>query len=165
MVNPRNKIKTVAELSLIIQEARQQQKTVAHCHGVFDFVHLGHIRYFRYAKERADIIYVGAVADRFVKKGPNRPYMNEALRLEWLASIEDVDYVVLNEHEGPWDLMRTLRPDLYFKSESDKPKLEDPTHGIHQDIAVMQEVGGRFAFIPEEVTLHSTDIFKLLGKE
>lgn len=159
------KILTVAELSTIIKQAHLEQKTVAHCHGVFDFVHLGHARYFRYAKTKADITYVGVVADRFVRKGPNRPYHPDTLRMEWLASFMDVDYVVLNEEEGPWSLMRAIRPDFYLKSESDKAKLDDPTHGIRKDMAVIEEVGGAFLFVPEEIEMHSTDIFKMLGKE
>ncbi len=162
---PFSKIKTTEELALLLNEARDQGKRVAHCHGVFDFVHLGHIRYFRYAKARADIIYVGVVADRFVHKGPNRPYHSQDLRMEWLTSLAEVDFVILNEEEGPWTLIHRLKPDFYLKSESDKAKLSDPTHGIRKDMAAIEEVGGTFLFVPEEINIHSTDIFRQLGTE
>jgi rfaE bifunctional protein nucleotidyltransferase chain/domain len=161
----RDKIKTPAELAEIVRALKADGKTVVHCHGVFDLVHLGHANYFEQAKRLGDVVYVGVIADRFVRKGPGRPYFTEAERLAWVAALESVDYVVLNEEEGPWSLMRAVRPDVYTKDESDRKKLDDPASKLHDDIRVIEEVGGRFVFIPVEVDLHSTDIFRKFNFE
>jgi len=162
---PNEKIKTPLELAEIVRARQAEGKTVVHCHGVFDFVHLGHANYFEQAKRLGDIVYVGVIADRFVRKGPGRPHFQEHERLAWVASLESVDYVVLNEEEGPWSLIRTARPNIFVKDEADRKKLDDPSSKLHDDIRCIEDVGGRFVFIPVEVNVHSTDIFRRLGLE
>ena len=49
------------------------------CHGVFDLLHLGHIKHFEKAKSFGDIVIVTVTPDQFVKKGPNRPVFNICL--------------------------------------------------------------------------------------
>jgi D-sedoheptulose 7-phosphate isomerase len=163
MASAEHKIKTPQELAAICSEARVNGKKIVHVHGVFDLIHPGHINHFEQAKALGDIVYVGLVADRFVRKGPNRPYFNEKNRLHWIAAMSAVDYVVLNEEEGPWSLMRLIRPDYYTKGESDRDKLNDPQHGLAEDKRLIESLGGQLAFIKEEVTVHSSDLFRALG--
>lgn len=164
MIPKEQKIKTPDEMAAICRAAQSEGKTVVHCHGVFDLVHPGHINYFEQAKKIGDIVYVGAIADRFVKKGPGRPRFPEEVRLGWLAALESVDYVVLNEEEGPWSLIRLVRPNFYTKGESERGKLENPESGLSQDKRVLEEVSAELRFTPE-VEIHSTDIFQSLGLE
>ena len=159
-----DKIKPPDEMAAICRAAQAEGKTVVHCHGVFDLVHPGHINYFEQAKKLGDIVYVGAIADRFVRKGPGRPRFPEDVRLGWLAGLEAVDYVVMNEAEGPWELMRLVRPNFYTKGESEKSKLDNPESGLSMDKRVMEEIGGELCFTPE-VEIHSTDLFRSLGLE
>lgn len=159
-----SKIKKPGELADIVRAAKAEGKKVVHCHGVFDLIHPGHIHHFEQARKLGDIVYVGAVADRFVRKGPGRPVFSEDVRMGWLAALESVDYVVLNEEEGPWSLMRLVRPHIYIKGESERVKLENPSGGLSQDKRVMEEIGGELRFTPE-LEIHSTDLFKQLGIE
>ncbi|OGL73290.1 hypothetical protein A3E39_01190 [Candidatus Uhrbacteria bacterium RIFCSPHIGHO2_12_FULL_60_25] len=158
------KIKTPDELARIVRALQAEGLTIVHCHGVFDLVHLGHVNYFEEAKKRGDFVYVGVIADAYVRKGPGRPWFSEIQRLTWVAALESVDYVVLNEEEGPWSLMRTIRPNLYTKGEDHLPMLADPSHGIHEDIRVMESIGGRVIFTPS-LLIHSSDLFRSLGLE
>ncbi len=158
-----HKIKTPAELAAICETERKNGKRIVHCHGVFDLVHPGHINHFEQAKALGDIVYVGVIADRFVKKGPTRPYFPQDIRLHWLAALSPVDYVVLNEEEGPWSLMRLIKPDFYTKGENDRAKLDDPNHGLRRDKELIESLGGQLAFIREEIPIHSSDLFRALG--
>lgn len=163
MRDRRAKIVTPEQLAEIVRAAKADGKKVVHCHGVFDLVHLGHINYFEQAHKLGDIIYVGVLADRFVRKGPGRPRFSEQSRLEWVAALESVDYVVLNDsEEGPWSIMRMCRPDFYTKGESERRKLDDPNSRLIEDKQVMEEIGGELRFTPE-VEIHSTDLFNALG--
>jgi rfaE bifunctional protein nucleotidyltransferase chain/domain len=157
--NTRTKIVTPKQLAAIADDARAQGKKIVHCHGVFDLVHPGHINYFEQAKKLADILYVGVIADLFVKKGPDRPRFKQDVRMPWVAALECVDYVVLNEEEGPWSLMRACRPHYYAKGDTERPKLENPESGLNKDKALMEELGGELRFTPE-VEIHSTDLFR-----
>ena len=164
MQDTRSKIVTPQAMAEIARKLQAEGKTVVHCHGVFDLVHPGHINYFEQAKKIGDVMYVGIVADRFVRKGPDRPRFKEDVRLPWIAALECVDYVVLNEHEGPWDLMRLCRPNFYTKGESERAKLENPESGLSQDKRTMEEIGGELRFTPE-VEIHSTDLFNAFDKK
>ncbi|MBU1907803.1 adenylyltransferase/cytidyltransferase family protein [Patescibacteria group bacterium] len=158
----RSKIVTPEELAQIAETARAQGKRLVHCHGVFDLVHPGHINYFERSHEFGDILYVGVLADKFVKKGPDRPRFPEQMRLAWVAALECVDFVVLNnEEEGPWHIMRIVRPHVYTKGVSEQAKLDDPNSPLHKDKTLIEELGGEIRFTPE-VEIHSTDIFKSL---
>jgi len=88
-----SKIKTIEELAKILNNFKEKGKKIVHCHGVFDLLHPGHIRYFEAAKKKGDILVVTITKDEYVNKGPDRPYFNEQLRLESVAAIECVDYV------------------------------------------------------------------------
>src|SRR2546423_1257903 len=94
-VDTLRKITKDNDLSKIIVHLKQQGKKIVQCHGVFDIVHLGHIRHFNLAKKEGDILVVTTTSDRFVKRGPGRPYFNENLRAETLASLNVTDYVCI----------------------------------------------------------------------
>ena len=75
--NARAKNKQIEELAEVVSSARANGKKVVHCHGVFDLLHVGHIRYFEQAKKLGDTLVVTTTPDRFVNKGPNRPAFSE----------------------------------------------------------------------------------------
>ncbi len=67
-----------------------------HCHGVFDLLHIGHIRHFEQAARIGDVLVVTVTPDRYVDKGPHRPAFTETLRAEAIGSLSCVDYVAIN---------------------------------------------------------------------
>ena len=79
------KIFSVADLSTERARLRQAGKTVVQCHGCFDIVHPGHIRYLRFARSLGDVLIVTVSSDDVVMKGYERPYIPENLRLDNLA--------------------------------------------------------------------------------
>src|SRR3989338_7744469 len=89
------KIKTPNALVKIVDELKKKGKTVVQCHGVFDLLHLGHIRHFNAAKKEGDVLVVTLTRDKYVKRGPGRPVFNEHLRAETLASLAFTDYVCI----------------------------------------------------------------------
>ena len=91
------KLQDLRELSRVLESARAQGKRVVHCHGVFDLLHVGHIRHFEKAKEMGDVLVVTTTPDKYVNKGPGRPAFNEKHRMEAIAALDVVDYVAINE--------------------------------------------------------------------
>ncbi len=73
MAPAKNKIKEIEELAKITAAAKAKKKRVVQCHGVFDLLHIGHIRYFEQAKSFGDTLVVTVTPDRYVNKGPHRP--------------------------------------------------------------------------------------------
>ena len=74
------KIKPLFELAKVIDDLKKKGKTIVQCHGVFDLVHLGHIRHFNLAKKEGDVLVITITRDKYVKRGPGRPIFNENLR-------------------------------------------------------------------------------------
>src|SRR5271156_4842190 len=99
------KIIDLPTLTLHRNAARQAGKTVVHCHGCFDIVHPGHIRYFQFAKQQGDILVVSLTGDPHVGKGEGRPYIPQELRAENLAALELIDYVYVNPTGTAVDLL------------------------------------------------------------
>ena len=88
------KFSNIKQLSLLF---KKKKKKIILCHGVFDLLHLGHLRHFKEAKELGDILFVSITEDKFINKGFNRPYFNTNQRLEALSLINSIDYVFVNE--------------------------------------------------------------------
>jgi rfaE bifunctional protein kinase chain/domain len=124
---------------------------VAQCHGVFDLLHVGHLRHFARAREHADILVVTVTPDRFVNKGPGRPVFNEGLRGEALAALACVDYVAINRWSTATEAIRLLRPDLYVKGAEYKEADDDLTGKITEERETVESVGGRILFTDDLV--------------
>ncbi|MCH9651281.1 MAG: adenylyltransferase/cytidyltransferase family protein [Deltaproteobacteria bacterium] len=145
------KILDLKVLGQRIRAIQQGGRTVALCHGVFDLLHVGHLRYFRGASRKADVVVVTATPDRFVDKGPNRPAFPENLRLEALAALEVVDFVSLNRWPTAEETLRLLRPDFYVKGGEFRTPGDDPTGKMELERQAAQEVGCRVEFIDDLV--------------
>ena len=92
----RRKILSIETLAQEIATRQSRGQRVIHCHGVFDPMHIGHIRHFAAARNLGDILVVTVTPDRFVNKGPHRPVFSEDLRAEAIAALETVDFVAVN---------------------------------------------------------------------
>jgi len=152
----KGKILALGELSGRIGELKQQGKMIVHCHGCFDLMHPGHIRYLQAAKGMGDILVVTLSPDRYVDKGPGRPVFSEDLRAECLAALECVDFVAINEWPTAVETLRLLRPDYYVKGQEFE-KLEDKTGKVQREFQVVREVGGKMCFT-HEIVFSSTEL-------
>ena len=85
------------EVALISDQLRSSGKRVVQCHGTFDLLHLGHVRHLEAASLLGDCLIVTVTADTFRKQGPGRPVFDSEARAEMLASLQFVDWVVIND--------------------------------------------------------------------
>lgn len=151
------KIKTIDALIKIITDLKKKGKRIVQCHGVFDLVHLGHIRHFNLAKKEGDILIVTVTRDRHVKRGPGRPVFNEHLRAETLASLAVTDYVAIVDSPTATDCITKLRPHVYAKGADYRDKEKDLTGKIYEEENAIKSVGGRLMFT-DEITFSSSKL-------
>ena len=151
------KVKTVQELARLKQELESHNKKVVHCHGCFDLLHIGHIRYFEQAKTHGDVLFVTLTPDRYVDKGPYRPAFTEDLRLEAIASLDCVDYVAINQWPTAVETLKLIRPDFYAKGSEFKDVGSDPTGKMGLEARVAREVGATLVFT-EDIVFSSTNL-------
>jgi rfaE bifunctional protein nucleotidyltransferase chain/domain len=97
-----------------LERVRQRGARVVLTNGVFDLLHVGHLRYLRQARRAGDVLVVGVNADAAVHK-PGRPLVPDAERAELVAALDPVDYVVIFGEPTADALLRAVRPDVYVK--------------------------------------------------
>lgn len=136
-----NKIYPIHELASVLESHRD--KKIVLCHGVFDLLHIGHIKYIEEAKTQGDILIVTVTPDRYVNKGPDRPHFSERLRLEALAALENVDYVALNLWPTAVETLHLLKPDIYAKGPDYQDQVNDLTGKITEEEEAVRSGGGR----------------------
>ena len=116
------------------------------CHGVFDLLHIGHIKYFQEAKSLCDFLIVSLTPDEFVNKGPGRPVFAEALRAEAIAALDCVDCVVINLWPTAIETIKLIKPDFYIKGPDYKILEDDITGKIFQEKEAVEAEGGALIF-------------------
>ena len=150
------KILKISELASRIARRKSEGKIVVHCHGCFDLMHPGHIKYFQAAKMMGDVLVVTISPDRFVDKGPGRPAFNENLRAESIAALECVDYVAINKWPTAEETLRLISPDIYVKGQEFE-NMEDKTGKIQKEAEVIKEIGAEIRFT-HEIVFSSTKL-------
>ncbi len=152
-----DKIKKIEELAEILDSLRSEGKKIVHCHGVFDLLHIGHIRYFEQARKMGDVLVVTLTTDSHVDKGPHRPAFNDDLRAEAIASLKMVDYVAINPWPTAKETLRVLRPDIYVKGSEFKNIDSDMTGKIGREAEIVEEIGAELAFT-DDIVFSSTNL-------
>ena len=150
------------DLAGALAAAREQGKKVVLCHGVFDVVHLGHIRHLELARAEGDILVVSVTADAFVNKGPGRPVFTERLRAEMLAAMEIVDWVVISHSPSAIPIIEAAKPDVYVKGNEYQNAEDDITGKIRLEQAAVELWGGRIVFTHDIVFSSSNLINRYL---
>ena len=111
--------------------------------GVFDLLHVGHVRYLAQARALGDALVVAINSDRSVRelKGPDRPIFEQAERAEILAALRQVDYIVVFDDVSPRSLITQLLPDVLVKGGDYQL---DQIHGREE----VEAAGGKVMSLP-----------------
>ena len=152
-----DKIITVKEIAERSQKFRAEGKCVVLCHGTFDLMHTGHIRYLQRAKDEGDVLLVTVTADAFVNKGVGRPIFNESLRAENLAALGCVDFVSINHSVSAIEALNEIRPNVYVKGSEYRSHSDDVTGNIAREQEAVERYGGSI-FYTDEITFSSSNL-------
>jgi len=144
---PQAKIVDFSGAPALCTRLRDSGKVIVQCHGTFDLIHPGHIVHFEEAKALGDILVVTITAEKFVNKGPGRPYFNDQLRARWLAALECVDFVVVVPHPAAVEAIECVRPHYYCKGREYADPTTDLTGNIGDDILAVQRTGGEIRYL------------------
>ncbi len=153
MRSPTEKIVSLKDLTARRDELRGQGKSVVQCHGCFDIVHPGHIRYLQFAREQGDVLVVSISGDDVVGKGVDRPYITEQLRAENVAAFEFVDYVVIDHNTWAGPILEAVRPDVYVKGKEYETNRDSR---FAKESAFVESYGGKVIFSSGDVVYSSS---------
>lgn len=137
------KQRTLERLLPELQHHRAAGRKIVFTNGCFDLIHLGHVKYFQFAKRQGDILVVGVNTDSSIckLKGPKRPIINEEDRLGVLEELESIDYLVPFDDDTPLRLIQAIRPDVLVKGADYKKE-----QVVGWDL--VEAAGGRIALAP-----------------
>jgi len=151
------KVRTLEDLAAVVRRVKRQGGKVVQAHGVFDLLHVGHIRHFEQARAMGDVLVVTITPDRYVNKGPHRPAFPQGLRAEAVAALDAVDYVGITRWPTAENAIKLLRPDIYVKGPDYKDARKDVTGGIRLEEEAVRSVGGELR-TTEDITFSSSTL-------
>lgn len=137
---------SIKDLKQLKKKSLKSKKKIVLCHGVFDLIHIGHIKHFNTAKKFGDILVVSITSDSNVKKGPGRPIFSEKIRLEFLNNISCIDYIVINNKPTAINIIKELKPNVYCKGSDYKNHTKDITGEIKNEIRILRKFGGNIKY-------------------
>ncbi|WP_428939558.1 D-glycero-beta-D-manno-heptose 1-phosphate adenylyltransferase [Fontivita pretiosa] len=137
------KQRTLEQLLPELNRHRASGKRIVFTNGTFDIIHLGHVKYFQWAKRQGDLLVVGVNTDASIRrlKGDKRPIINQADRLGVLEELESIDYLITFDEDTPIKLIEQIRPDVLVKG-------ADYTKQQVVGWDVVESYGGRVALAP-----------------
>ena len=153
-----NSVEKIVPLEILcgmLAAARARGKSIVLANGIFDLLHVGHVRYLEAAKREGDVLVVGINSDSSARqlRGPGRPVMDERGRAQLVAALAAVDSVVIFNETNVEALLEALRPDVHAKG-------TDYTPESVPERAVSARLGIRVAIVGDPKQ-HSTT--ELLG--
>jgi len=144
------------ELLAAVADQRAAGKTIAFANGVFDLLHVGHVRYLEAAAREADRLVVAVNDDPVAaRKGPGRPILTAADRAELVAALRVVDYVLIFADETVARLLTLLKPDVHCKG-------TDYTVDTVPERGVVLGYGGRIAIVGDPKRHNTRDLLARL---
>lgn len=149
----RLKIKTLDEAAQKISLWRRDGESIVFTNGCFDLLHPGHVHLLRQAAALGGKLVVGLNSDASVVrlKGAGRPVLNQGDRSTLLASLQDVDLVVIFEEDTPLRLIETLQPDILVKG-------GDYSKETVVGAELVETWGGHVALVELKAGIGTTDI-------
>ncbi|HEX7418906.1 MAG TPA: adenylyltransferase/cytidyltransferase family protein [Thermoanaerobaculia bacterium] len=148
------------DLSTVVAEDRKKGRTIAFANGVFDVLHVGHVRYLQGAAAVADVLVVAVNGDDSVRmlKGEGRPLTKESERAEIVAAIRGVAYVTIFHEKSPARLLQALKPDFQCKG-------TDYTPDSVPEADVVRAYGGKVVIVGDPKDHSTTEILRRMKDE
>ena len=163
-----NKIVKFDKLADIITNLKRENKKVILCNGVFDLIHIGHIRHFKQAKKHGDVLITTVISDDLLDKTEGRPAFKAKSRAESVAALDSVDYVAINNCPTVSDTIKFLKPSIYLKGIDNINTSGEVTGGFLHEQEAIKSVGGKLQ-LTDEITFSSSDLinrfFSFFSKE
>ncbi len=105
------------DIGKVSENLKKKGRKIVFTNGVFDILHIGHLRYLRKAKSYGNILIVGINSDSSVKvnKGDKRPIVSQFARAELISNLKMVDYVVIFNEKDPRKIISYIKPDIHIK--------------------------------------------------
>ncbi|RAK09771.1 rfaE bifunctional protein nucleotidyltransferase chain/domain [Halanaerobium saccharolyticum] len=149
------KIMDLESLKKEIEADKEAGELIVFTNGCFDILHVGHIRYLKKAASLGDKLVLALNSDSSVKKlkGKARPFVPDSERMEMLAALEMIDYLILFSEIDASQLLEELKPQIYVKGGD--YRIEDLP-----EAETVYNYGGKIVLVTEIKGKSTTNIIK-----
>lgn len=149
------KIMELESLKKEIEADKKAGELIVFTNGCFDILHVGHIRYLKKAASLGDRLVLAVNSDSSVKelKGKSRPFVPESERMEMLAALEMIDYLILFSEIDAKALLEEIKPQIYVKGGD--YRIEDLP-----EAETVYRYGGKIVLVTEVKGNSTTNIIK-----
>lgn len=149
-----------AELLVERERWRREGRRVVWTNGVFDLIHVGHLRSLEAASRLGDVLVVGVNSDESVRalKGPTRPIVRAVERADVVAALRPVDAVVIFAEQTPEEALDRLRPDVHAKG-------ADYANRPMPERELVESYGGEVVLLPVVEGLSTSGIIARIEKD
>lgn len=150
-----NKILSLDILKNRINKEKENGKKIVFTNGAFDLIHVGHIRYLVDASKLGDITICALNSDQSIRalKGKNRPVMPLEERVEIIAALDCIDYVISFDEKTVENLLMELKPHIHAKG-------TDYTKESVPEVETVKSYGGEVAITGDPKDHNTTDIIQ-----
>jgi rfaE bifunctional protein nucleotidyltransferase chain/domain len=154
-MNTREKILPRDDLRTHIAAHRTKGQRVVLANGIFDVLHVGHVRYLEGAKREGDVLVVAVNSDPSATrlKGPGRPVLDQQARAQLVAALAAVDYVTIFDEPTVEPLLEALRPAVHAKG-------TDYTAETVPEREAARRVGARVAIVGDPKQHSTTELLQ-----
>lgn len=149
------------------QRWHDHNRTVVFTNGVFDLLHIGHLRYLEAARALGAVFVVGLNSDVSTRqiKGPQRPLVAQGDRAALLLGLRVVEHVTIFDEPTAEHLVAALQPDVYVKGGDYALTGDTPASGKRlPEAAIVQSYGGRVELIPYVAGRSTTELIERIVK-
>ncbi len=156
---PNPKLVSLEELEERVKKWKEEGKRIVFANGIFDLLHVGHVRYLKAAKKEGDILIVGINDDEASRqlKGFPRPLLSAKDRALLVASLECVDYVFIYAGENFQIPLKKLKPHIHAKG-------TDYTPETVPEKEVVASYGGEIRIVGDEKRHSSSEIIRKIKR-
>ena len=140
-----------------IEDLKQRGLTVVFANGCFELLHVGHVRYLQAARALGDVLIVAINTDASIRiiKPDRKPVNPDVERMEIIAGLDSVDYVVPLADETPVSLILLLKPDVHTKG-------TDYTLDQIPEREAVESYGGRVELVGGPKVRNTSDMLRRL---
>jgi D-beta-D-heptose 7-phosphate kinase/D-beta-D-heptose 1-phosphate adenosyltransferase len=156
------KIVNLDKLKMLISYMRSKEKCIVFANGCFDILHSGHIQLLKKAKSFGNILVVALNSDVSVRrlKGKNRPILSQDERVEIIAALEFVDYVMLFDDDTPSRILSEIQPDIVVKGKDYIPQ----DYQSMPEARIIKEYGGKIELVDMIEGKSTTELINRIKK-